>query len=68
MMAMASGAGEAILNRDYELELENQALESKLDNYRQALEVIEASRSKLSYNVELELALQAMFYKLQEVL
>ncbi|MHB1325553.1 MAG: DNA polymerase III subunit delta' [Thermoleophilia bacterium] len=68
MMAMASGAGEAILNRDYELELENQALESKLNNYRQALEVIEASRSKLSYNVELELALQAMFYKLQEVL
>lgn len=68
MMAMASGAGDTILNRDYELELENQALESQLDNYRQALEVIEASRSKLSYNVELELALQAMFYKLQEVL
>jgi len=68
MMAMASGAGEAVLNRDYELELEAQSHESKVDNYRQALEVIEATRSKLSYNVDLELALQAMFYKLQEVL
>ncbi len=68
MMAMAAGAGDAILNRDYELELENQAHSSKLDNYRRALEAIEAARAKLSYNVDLELALQAMFYNLQEVL
>jgi DNA polymerase-3 subunit delta' len=68
MLAMAAGAGDTILNRDYELELENQALPSRLDNYRRALEVIEAARSKLSYNVDLELALQAMFYQLQEVL
>ena len=68
MMAMASGAGEAILNRDYELELEAQSHESRIDNYRSALEAIEDTRSKLSYNVDLELALQAMFYKLQEVL
>ena len=68
MMAVAAGAGDTILNRDYELELENQALPSRLDNYRRALEVIEAARSKLSYNVELELVLQAMFHKLQEVL
>ncbi|MHB1361853.1 MAG: DNA polymerase III subunit [Thermoleophilia bacterium] len=68
MMAMAAGAGDAVLNRDYELELENLALPSKLGNYRRALEAIEAARSKLSYNVELELALQAMFYQLQEVL
>ena len=43
-------------------------MHSKIDNYRRALEVIEATRAKLSYNVDLELALQAMFYKLQEVL
>ncbi len=68
MMAMAAGAGDTILNRDYELELENLALSSKVDNYRRALEAIEATRAKLSYNVDLELALQAMFHQLREVL
>jgi len=68
MMVMATGAGDTILNKDYELELENQAHSSKVDNYRRALEIMEAARSKLSYNVDLELVLQAMFYQLQEVL
>jgi len=68
IMVAAAGATDAILNRDFELELEDQALPSRLDNYRRALEVVEATRSKLSYNVDLELALQAMFHQLQEVL
>jgi len=68
MLAVAAGAGDTVLNKDFELELENQALPSRLDNYRLALETIEAARLKLSYNVDLELALQAMFYQLQEVL
>ena len=68
MMVMASGAGEAVMNKDYELELEDQALASRAGSYRLAVEVIEATRSKLGYNIDLELALQAMFYQLQEVL
>ncbi|MFA5801715.1 MAG: DNA polymerase III subunit delta' [Thermoleophilia bacterium] len=68
MMVMASGAGDAVMNRDYELELEDQALASRAGSYRRAVEVIEATRSKLGYNIDLELALQAMFYQLQEVL
>jgi DNA polymerase-3 subunit delta' len=68
MMVMAAGAGKAVLNKDYELELEDQALPSRLDNYRQALLVIETTRGKLGYNIDLGLALQAMFYQLTEVL
>lgn len=68
MMAMAAGAGEAVLNKDYELELEDQALPSKLDGYRRALEATRAARAKLGYNIDVELALQAMFHRLQEVL
>lgn len=68
LMVMAAGAGEAVLNKDYELELEGLALSSRVENYRQAVAVIEATRAKLGYNVDLELALQAMFYELQEVL
>lgn len=68
LMVMAAGAGEAVLNKDYELELEDLALSSRVDNYRRAVAVIEAARAKLGYNVDLELALQAMFYELQEVL
>ncbi|MCL6106602.1 MAG: DNA polymerase III subunit delta' [Actinobacteria bacterium] len=68
MMAVAAGAGDAILNKDYELELEDQALPSRLQNYLQALEVIEKTRDKLGYNIGLGLALQAMFYELMEVL
>lgn len=68
LMVMAAGAGEAVLNKDYELELEGLALSSRVDNYRRAVAVIEATRAKLGYNVDLELALQAMFYELQEVL
>lgn len=68
MMVTAAGAGESVLNRDYELELEDQALPSRVDDYRRALEVIEAARSKLGYNIDLELAVEAMFLELQEVL
>jgi DNA polymerase-3 subunit delta' len=68
MMVMAAGAGEAVLNKDYELELEDRALPSKLDGYRRALEAIRATRLKLGYNIDVELALQAMLYQLQEVL
>ena len=68
LMAVAAGAGESVINRDYELELEDQALPSRLDGYRRALEAIEASRAKLGYNIDLELALQAMFNELQEVI
>lgn len=68
LMAVAAGAGESVINRDYELELEDQALPSRLDGYRRAQEAIEATRGKLSYNIDLELALQAMFNELQEVI
>lgn len=68
LMAVAAGAGETVINRDYELELEDQALPSRLDGYRRALMAIEAARAKLGYNIDLELALQAMFNELQEVI
>lgn len=68
MMVTAAGAGEAVLNRDYELELADRALPSRLDSYREALVAIEATRQKLGYNVDSGLALQAMFDRLQEVL
>lgn len=68
LMVTAAGAGEAVLNKDYELELEDHALPSRIGNYRRAVTVIEATRAKLGYNIELELAMQAMFYELQEVL
>lgn len=68
LMAVAAGAGASVLNRDYELELEDQALSSRTGDYRRALEVIEAARAKLGYNIDLELCLQAMFLELQEVL
>lgn len=68
MMVTSAGAGEAVLNRDYELELADRALPSRLDSYRQALVVVEATREKLGYNVDSGLALQAMFDRLQEVL
>ena len=68
LMVTASGATEAVFNKDYELELEDLALPSRLDNYRRAVAVIEATRVKLGYNIDLELAMQAMFYELQEVL
>lgn len=68
LMVIASAAGEAVLNRDYELELEDLALPSRTANYRRAAVVVEATRAKLGYNIDLELALQAMFYELQEVL
>lgn len=68
MMVTAAGAGEAVLNRDYELELADRALPSRLDSYREALAVVEATRRKLGYNVDSGLALQAMFDRLQEVL
>lgn len=68
MLVVASGAPEAVINRDYELELEREAHESRAHSYRQAAEAINATRAKLSYNIDLELALMAMFHRLQEVL
>lgn len=68
MMVMAAGAGEVVMNRDYELELEQEALASRMDIYRQAAETVGATRANLSYNIDLELALQAMFHQLREVL
>lgn len=68
MMVMAIGAGEAVLNKDFELELEDRALTSKLDSYRHAAEAIRSARAKLSYNVDMELALMALFSELMEVL
>jgi DNA polymerase-3 subunit delta' len=68
LMVTAAGAVDAVLNKDYELELEDLALSSRVDNYRRAVSAVEATRAKLGYNIDLELALQAMFYKLQEVL
>lgn len=68
MMVTAAGAGEAVLNKDYELELEDQALPSRLDGYRRALAVLENARAKLGYNIDLGLTLTAMFYQLSEVL
>ncbi|MHB1389630.1 MAG: DNA polymerase III subunit [Thermoleophilia bacterium] len=68
LLVMGAGAGDAVLNKDYELELEDRALPSRLAGYRQALQAIAATRGKLGYNVDMELALQAMFFKLQEVL
>lgn len=68
MMVTAAGAGGAILNSDYDNELQDMALPSRLDSYRQALAVVENARGKLSYNIDLGLALQAMFYELMEVL
>lgn len=68
MIAVAAGAGEAVLNKDFELELEGLALPSRLAGYQGALEVIQATRAKLGYNIDVELALMAMFLKLQEVL
>jgi DNA polymerase-3 subunit delta' len=68
MMVMAVGAGKAVLNKDFELELEDRALASKLDSYRRAAEAIRSARAKLSYNVDMELALMALFSELMEVL
>jgi hypothetical protein len=68
LMVIAAGAGEAVLNKDFELELEGLSLSSKVDAYRDAVNVVEATRAKLGYNIDLELAMQAMFYELQEVL
>ncbi len=68
MTAVAAGAKDSILNKDYELELEDQALPSRLDNYLRAVGVIENTRKKLGYNIDLGLALQAMFHELTEVL
>lgn len=68
MLVMGAGAADAVLNKDYELELEDRALPSKLGSYRQVLQAIAATRGKLGYNIDMELALQAMFFKLQEVL
>lgn len=68
MMVVAAGAGAAVLNKDYELELEDRALPSKLAGYRDALAFIQAARAKLGYNIDVELALTAMFLELQEVL
>ncbi len=68
MTAVAAGARDVIVNRDYELELEDQALPSRLDNYLRAVGVIENTRKKLGYNIDLGLALTAMFYELTEVL
>ncbi|MBE0429029.1 MAG: DNA polymerase III subunit delta' [Thermoleophilia bacterium] len=68
MMVMAAGAGQAVLNRDFELELEDRALPSRLGSYQQAFQAIGAARGKLGYNIDVELALQAMVFDLQEVL
>ena len=68
MLVTAAGAGGAILNSDYENELEDLALPSLTGSYREALAAIENARKKLGYNVDMGLALQAMFYELMEVL
>ncbi|HDY69428.1 MAG TPA: DNA polymerase III subunit delta' [Actinobacteria bacterium] len=68
MMVVASGAPEVITNRDYELELEQEALESRSGDYRRAAEAVNAARRKLGYNIDLELALLALFNQLQEVM
>lgn len=68
MLVAASGAPEAVINRDYELELEQEAHASMASSYRRAAEAVNATRAKLGYNIDLELALMAMFHRLQEVL
>ena len=68
MLVTAAGASGAILNTDYENELEDLALPSRIDSYRQALAAVENARKKLGYNIDLGLILQAMFYELMEVL
>lgn len=68
LMVMAAGAGEAVLNQDFELELEDRALASKLDSYWRAAEAVRSARAKLSYNVDMELVLMALFSELTEVL
>lgn len=68
LMVMACGAGDAIHNKDFELELEGLSLPSKAPGYAAAAATVEAARAKLGYNIDLELAMQAMFHELQEVL
>jgi len=68
MTACAAGAREAVINMDYALELEQEALESRVAEYRRAAEAVAAARRQLGYNIDLELALLALFHRLQEVL
>ena len=68
MMVVASGAPEVITNRDYELELEQEALQSRSGDYRRAAEAVNTARRKLGYNIDLELALLALLNQLQEVM
>ncbi len=66
MMAMAAGAREAVVNRDYELELEQEALPSREGGYRRAAAATDAARLKLGYNVDLELMLMSLFHEIRE--
>ena len=65
LAAVASGASEVVYNRDRLAELQAQAAGLDPASPRRAAELIQDTRRRLELNVSEELALEALFYRLQ---
>jgi DNA polymerase-3 subunit delta' len=68
LAAMAVGAGEVVYNSDRADQLRRQADEIDAGSARQAVELVEDSRRRLDLNVSEELALEALFFRLDRLL
>jgi DNA polymerase-3 subunit delta' len=67
LAAVATGAPEVAFNRDRLTELEAQASGLDLARVRSAVELIQDSRRRLDINVSEELALEALFFRLESL-
>lgn len=68
LAAVAAGAPEAAFNRDRLAELQARAAGLDPNRARQAAELVQDSRRRLDLNVSEELALEALFFRLQRLL
>jgi DNA polymerase-3 subunit delta' len=67
LAAVATGAPEVVYNRDRLAELKAQASGLDLAHARNAAELIQDSRRRLDVNVSEELALEALFFRLESL-
>jgi len=68
LAATASGAADVAFNRDRVAELEAQASGLDANRARQATELVQDTRRRLDLNVSEELALEALYFRLERVL
>jgi DNA polymerase-3 subunit delta' len=67
LAVVASDASEVAYNQDRLAQLQSQARETDSASFRQAAELVQDTRRRLDLNVSEELALEALFFRIESI-